>query len=68
MTGCSLYTSAEIDRFLGAASSALRWTWRLPDDPELIGVVAYLQAVGADLVANPFGAITSNAVAVRILP
>lgn len=71
--GCTLYTSLEwqwptIDDFSRVSTFWASADLSLPNDPRLLGVEIYSQAVQFDPTANGFGAIFSNGARTRVIP
>jgi len=62
MPGCTLLTSIDLTFPLAGNAAALP----IPGSIALVGQAFYVQGIVADPVANPLGAVTSNALEVRV--
>ncbi|MCC6784527.1 MAG: hypothetical protein IT457_16910 [Planctomycetes bacterium] len=63
MPGCRLFVSTELASPLFNWSGQATWMALIPNDMSLAGRSFYLQALAIDRVANPLGAVMSNAMA-----
>ena len=66
MPGCVLYNDLARAWTLSSVAGAATWSIGFPNDPGLIAVRFYQQALVLDPLANPFGAIVSNSASGRI--
>lgn len=66
MTGCIAYQSSDVAVPMSSSQNMASWAATLPNDPALVGVTFYNQAVVTDRGANPLGATVSNAAAATI--
>jgi hypothetical protein len=60
--GCKLAASLQIMLPSGSLNGMAAWTIPIPNDPMLIGAVAYFQGLSVDASANALGLTLSNAV------
>jgi hypothetical protein len=63
MPGCTLNTSIDIATLVVGSSGRAEDMLAIPYDPLLVGAHFYEQALVLDPVANPFGAVMSDAAA-----
>lgn len=61
MPGCVLYVSLDLAMPMFNWSGAAAWTVMVPNQPALLGVRFYNQVFAVDRVANPLGAVVTNA-------
>lgn len=61
MPGCTLYVSCDFSMPLFNWAGSAMWMVMVPNEPSLIGASFYNQALVIDRVANPLGAILTNA-------
>jgi hypothetical protein len=61
MPGCTARVGDDAVHFLGGSDGEARWTLGIPHDAGLVGVTFHLQAVVLDPIANPAGAVLSDA-------
>jgi len=63
MPGCQLHTSIDLSSFAAGVAGTAQLVVSLPNDPGLVGVRFFAQALVPQPGVNAFGAVMSNAVA-----
>jgi len=63
MPGCQLHTSLDATQFVSASGGTAQLVLTIPNDPGLVGVRFFTQALVPQPGANALGAVMSNAVA-----
>lgn len=61
MTGCTQYVDTLVLDFVTSASSTATWSWSIPNDTSLFGLVFFNQGFSLDPGANSFNFAASNA-------
>jgi len=61
MPGCTLHTSLDGTALLAGQNGQAKWFLPIPNQPSLVGLHFYNQALVFDPAANPFGAVLSDA-------
>lgn len=64
--GCFARVSSDANLFLIGAANAATWTFGVPNDPSMTGLVLYNQALVLDPAANALGAVASDATGMMI--
>lgn len=61
MPGCAIHTSLDGTALLAGQGGQVKWFLPIPNQPSLVGLHFYNQALVFDPGANPFGAVFSDA-------
>src|SRR5262249_56250528 len=61
MTGCTLYASPDVSLLLAATGGTATWTFQIPNNQGLVGLLFYNQAFVFDAPANTAGITATNA-------
>ena len=61
ITGCTGYVSVDVAFLVATSGDTAQWTLDIPNHPSLLGLHFFNQALVEDGLANPFGAVVTNA-------